>query len=178
MTLSEEILASLLQCSVCFILLDSSGMFCLCDLQTVQLKSKGKKLRKQCNGFLYLAVAQMHNSYCKNEFSELFQRTKILRLSTHPSLQLARNGIWLNDLSWFEMVSRDWKLNLFLIDKTYLTCSFAENDLSVHSSRTPIGKYLERSAKTPIPDCDDPHLDFEDRVVGGEGRSGWVLLTV
>ena len=61
---------------------------------------------------------------------------------------------------------------LFVIVQTYLTCSFAENDLSVHSSRTPIGKYLERSVKTPIPDCDDHNLDFEDRVVGGEGRSG------
>ena len=81
--------------------------------------------------------------------------------------------IWVG-LKWWA-VTENW---ICSIDKTYLTCSFAENDLSVHSSRTPIGKYLERSAKTPIPDCDDHHLDFEDRVVGGEGRSGWVLLTV
>ena len=52
------------------------------------------------------------------------------------------------------------------------TCSFAENDLSVHSSRTPIGKYFERGTKTPIPDGDEHNLDFEDRDVGGEGRSG------
>jgi len=52
--------------------------------------------------------------------------------------------------------------------------SDSENDLSVHSSRTPIGKYLERGTKTPIPDSDDHHLDLEDRDVGGEGKSGFM----
>jgi len=52
--------------------------------------------------------------------------------------------------------------------------SDSENDLSVHSSRTPIGKYFERGTKTPIPDGDEHNLDFEDREVGGEGRSGFM----
>ena len=51
--------------------------------------------------------------------------------------------------------------------------SDSENDLSIHSSRTPIGKYLERGSKTPVPEADDedPHLDFEDRgaVAGPSG---------
>ena len=51
--------------------------------------------------------------------------------------------------------------------------SDSENDLSIHSSRTPIGKYLERGSKTPLPEADDedPHLDFEDRgaVAGPSG---------